>query len=804
MENVKMEGLYEGENLINLLNQLSGGAIVKSIESKVVSKIQKIEFFIRDLLKKDFQVGEEFLDSESLFSQMGLSSMDYMLFAGKIADKYQIKFSSGELYKYESIKELAKYLQSQEELDVTKESQISELVLEIGKDLGELRQLHKQEAQKYIAKYTKLGIGLWTGEGKLYARSIADTFTEVVKKELEEKKEILAAYIGDKKYFPMSMSQNRYLILSIMQDGKAAYNNPLGIKFQGTLDKKALEKAIGMMLKRHDILRSRFVEMENDFIAEIQPAKDSIYLEVIKVNGAQMAKKIMEKESQEPINPVEGPTFRVKLLQCSESEHILLITVHHTLFDGYTFGPFIKELFDNYQAICNNTFVEKANPVQYLDYVILEKLEFHSLEQEESYWKQKLQSAPTYTNLPLDQKRPEINSYEGDSEIAYLSSEDTETVKQYAKKAESSFFAVLLSSLKVMIAKWSGEHDLVFGTVVQNRDSVQYQEVLGDFTNFLPLRSFVEEDNTFLTYVKEENKLIQQALSNKAYPFEKMVDFAKRGPSNINPIYNIHVNALPKDKIYQVNDSLQATMLNNRLLNKSSMMDLRMEFNETYKGLCIVCEYNTDIFKRNTILTLLQNYKRMLMEAVTNPQIHIKELKWKQMLKTNVETVAVSSFKTSKQIVPTKRSLADTRRKVSKRSRGLQEFQLKVKEWYGEILEKPANTLDITRNFFEIGGNSLKAVKLVKRLEKENISMKVTDLFKYPTIQMMTEHLYQPCAEEAEEEMEESIVSAEDDVEVTQLEMLQKKVGVRIVKKEGKLTRHERIYLLMKHRKVRK
>ncbi|MEY4518854.1 MAG: hypothetical protein RLZZ499_1453, partial [Cyanobacteriota bacterium] len=330
---------------------------------------------------------------------------------------------------------------------------------------------------------------------------------------------------------PVSFAQARLWFLDRLKIGNSAYNISFGIHIKGNLQSEILEKALNCIIQRHEILRTSFNSLEGQLIGAIAAdfklsltVKD--YQQLSREKRESEVKRIATKEHQKPFNLSEIPLLRATLLCLAPQEYILLINIHHIIFDGWSAGIFIDELGAFYQDICcdrearpkglapnvashevsakvyrfayplgflegNRSSSISELPVQYQDFINWQKQWLHqeNITKHLDYWKQKLKGAPNVLQLPTDRPRPPIQSDRGASESLVLPQSISQQLKTLALQENVTLFMLLLAAFKILLLRHTGQEDIVVGSPIANRNHEKLTGLIGFFVNTIPLRT---------------------------------------------------------------------------------------------------------------------------------------------------------------------------------------------------------------------------------------------------------------------------------------------------------------------------
>ncbi|NDC22381.1 amino acid adenylation domain-containing protein, partial [bacterium] len=307
---------------------------------------------------------------------------------------------------------------------------------------------------------------------------------------------------------PLSFAQQRLWFLDQLLPNTAHYNVPLALKLTGSLNLQALEQAFNALISRHEILRTLFPTTDGEAHQLILPHL-SIDIENCLLDLSSFSKEQQEdsvktfasQEANKPFNLSSGPLIRLKLLHLSSQEHILLITMHHIISDGWSMGIFFKELSELYNAYQEN---RKPNlsplPIQYADFALWQRqwLQGDVLEAQLSYWKHQLTDIPDLLEFPTDKPRPKELTYQGATYHYVLSKEIKDQLNQLSQQQGTSLFMTLLAIFQVLLYRYTGQKDIVVGSPIANRHYQEIEGLIGFFVNTLALKTSFGENESFL------------------------------------------------------------------------------------------------------------------------------------------------------------------------------------------------------------------------------------------------------------------------------------------------------------------
>nr|WP_245592364.1 non-ribosomal peptide synthetase [Ectobacillus panaciterrae] len=404
------------------------------------------------------------------------------------------------------------------------------------------------------------------------------------------------------------------------------YNLPYLIHMQGTLDRNALEKSLQVIVNRHESLRTSFRMEQNQLVQVIAPER-TISLPVALIDpssGIDQESWIQEwarAESSRLFDLQNDSLLRGYLLQVSEDEHFLVITMHHSITDGWSMAIFIKEWLELYRDFVENQPMSISEPsIQYADFAEWQRDRFESGEMADqiAYWKQQLQGSPAILQLPTDRPRPAVQSYRGASYFFSICQELTETVSSFSKDEGVTLFMTLFAAYQTLLYRYSGQDDLVVGTPIANRNQAGMEDLIGFVANTLALRSQIGEGWSFRQLVNHIRHVTLDAYDHQDVPLDKVVDELQVERSVAHP------------PLFQVMFVLQNTPVTAwefpgvtctpvPLHNHTAKFDLTLTIVEEANGLACSFEYNTDLYHKETIQRMARHFEQLLQHGTETP-----------------------------------------------------------------------------------------------------------------------------------------------------------------------------------------
>ncbi|HEX7773734.1 MAG TPA: condensation domain-containing protein, partial [Pyrinomonadaceae bacterium] len=337
-------------------------------------------------------------------------------------------------------------------------------------------------------------------------------------KNIEVKTEIMQPLLSSKVQavprngeLPLSFGQQRLWFLDQLAPGNPFYNIPAVAYMSGVLDTAALERAINEIMRRHEVLRSTFTTIDG---RPVQNAAKTLQLQIPLINlsnlpeGEQQSEvqRLITEEATRPFDLAAGPLLRATLLKTAEREHVLLLTMHHIVSDGWSMGVLLHEVGLLYVSYANGHPSPLPElPIQYADFADWQQhwMQGEVLQKQLAYWKQQLAGAPTVLELPADRPRPPVQTYRG----AYLRFELpaglTQELNSLSRREDVTLFMVLLAAFVTLLNRYTAQDDILVGTPIANRNRNEIENLIGLFVNTLVLRARLSPEMSFLELVKQ-------------------------------------------------------------------------------------------------------------------------------------------------------------------------------------------------------------------------------------------------------------------------------------------------------------
>jgi len=432
---------------------------------------------------------------------------------------------------------------------------------------------------------------------------------------------------------PLSFAQQRLWFLHRVDPGSASYNIPMAFRFVGRLDVAALEHSFNEILRRHEVLRTTF-RVVNDEPEQIIAAPVPVPMQVLEMEGSDKPERrasamaFAARDAGTPFDLERGPLLRVSLLRVGAEEHVLVIVIHHSIFDGWSLGVFFDELGSLYGAYAQSLPSPLQEPrVQYADYAVWQReyLSGTVLDRQLDYWKSRLAGCRGILELPRDRLVPEAQPRRGgDRRVAYPAAL-SEELRQLGRGNGATLFMVLAAAFGVFLRRMTGQDDILLGTPVAGRTRPGLERLIGFFVNTLVLRTDLSGNPTFLDLLHRVRETALGAFASQDLPFERLVEELRpeRAPGR-SPLVQV-MFALQSARASALEfPGLDVTGL--ELSSGSSKFDLTLTMTDSPGGLEASFEYNADVFDPATVDLMAGRFHVLLEGIVREPSRRISGL----------------------------------------------------------------------------------------------------------------------------------------------------------------------------------
>uniref|UniRef100_UPI001145E1F9 amino acid adenylation domain-containing protein n=1 Tax=Xenorhabdus kozodoii TaxID=351676 RepID=UPI001145E1F9 len=426
---------------------------------------------------------------------------------------------------------------------------------------------------------------------------------------------------------PLSFAQQRLWFLGQLDPAASlAYHIPMALRLAGQLNRHALRRAFDHLVARHESLRTRFVLISGQPCQHIDPADIGFHLCYQdlrplppEVQDSRIA-ELTALDAQTPFDFTQDPLLRGHLLQLADEEHVLLLTQHHIITDGWSVGVLMHELSVLYCAILDGQETPLAPlPIQYADYAVWQRhwLQEASLTTQRDFWCAQLAGAPALLSLPIDRPRPAVQSFLGSRVPVHVDTDLLASLKRLGLRHNATLFMTVLSAWSLVLARLSGQEDIVIGTPVANRPQHELEGLIGFFVNTLALRVTVNDDLRVADLLALVRERALAAYAHQDLPFEQVVE-ALQPERNLSysPIFQVMLalNNTPPQTLAL--PDIQCTPIEQ--MHPSAHFDLTLSLTETEAGLVGELEYASDLFDTATVERIGGYFNNVLTAMVAD------------------------------------------------------------------------------------------------------------------------------------------------------------------------------------------
>lgn len=446
----------------------------------------------------------------------------------------------------------------------------------------------------------------------------------------KEKKALLSKLLWERvesQKLPLSFEQERLWILEQLEEVGAAYHIPQAYRLRGELNVEALEKSINEVVARHDVLRTRIVTDNGEPRQRImRPA--SLDLPIIDLQGnppeeqEEALYRLAIQEACRPFTLDQGPCLRVCLFKVNQAEHVLLVTVHHIFFDGWSAKIFWQELAMLYEAYTTGVSATPLLPlpIQYVDYAQWQRdwLQGEMLEAQLDYWKKQLEGVAPVLALPTDHSRPPVQTYQGAAYAFTLPDGLTEPLKRLSQQEQATLFMTLLTAFKVLLYRYTSQSDIVVGTPVAGRNRLELEGLIGFFVNTLVLRTDLSGNLSFRELLRRVREMALAAYDHQDVPFARLVqELQPERDLSYNPLFQV-MFALENEPP-PMPELIGLDVESVAIERGTTQFDLSLMVEAIEGSLKGTLRYNTDLFESAMIVRMAGHLEQLLKGIVANP-----------------------------------------------------------------------------------------------------------------------------------------------------------------------------------------
>lgn len=456
--------------------------------------------------------------------------------------------------------------------------------------------------------------------------------------------------IEEQEHYQVSHAQKRLWIIDQLGAGKIVYNIPLTYYFEGPLDSGLLQRAFRALICRHESLRTSFIVVDGEPRQKIMTAGGLdfkiTYVDLRGIAGqSEKVKLLADKEAVAPFDLTHAPLLRVTLLQLEEQYHVFMLTMHHIISDAWSSEIMMQEIASFYRA---GDVEGHPLSIQYKDYTVWQRrqLDGDDTRRHRKYWMDQFSGGIPRLSLPTDYPRPAVKTYNGDTVYHLIDRQQSTALKELAGAKNASLFMVLLTMVKILLYRYTGDEDIVIGSPVAGRNHADLEGQIGFYLNNLALRTKIGRRDTFATLLERVREGALNAYAHDIYPFDLLVDDLdiSRDQSR-SPLFDVVVmlrnievtdedsTRLPEIKVSPFDVSY-----------KVSTIDLRLVFYESRGNIACAIDYNTDLFKKESIENFMKRFAIIVGQTLDDADVRITAYQLEETSEEKVEILTRFNF----------------------------------------------------------------------------------------------------------------------------------------------------------------
>jgi amino acid adenylation domain-containing protein len=501
---------------------------------------------------------------------------------------------------------------------------------------------------EFLSELRRLEIKVSADGDRLRLSAPKGVLTPTLREQLAERKAEILAFLNNasrptdstlvplqpvarNENLPLSSAQQRLWFLDQLEPNSSAYNIPVAYRLTGQLNVVVLEKSIGEILQRHETLRTTFSSVNGQ---PIQVITEQINFSLPLVDLRNLpetereaeAQRLVIQEQEQPFNLATGPLWRTQLLQLDQQESLLLVTMHHSVSDGWSVGVFEQELTALYEAFCTG----KASPlpelpIQYADFAHWQQqwLQSEDFKYQLDYWKQQLGGALPVLELPTDRPRPPVQTDRGAEQTLILPQKLSEALKDLSRQEGATLAMTMLAGFKTLLYRYTGQEDIIVGSPVAGRNRAELERLIGFFISTVVMRSDLSGNPSFRQLLSRVRQVALDAYAHQDVPFDKLVEeLQPERDLSRTPIFQVWFNML--------NLGDQELTLSELKVEPFSSQGTRSKFDLTLyvqeqpaQGIRLKLVYNVALFEPERMEEMLAQFQHLLEQIVEQPEAGI-------------------------------------------------------------------------------------------------------------------------------------------------------------------------------------
>ncbi|SET96720.1 non-ribosomal peptide synthetase [Hymenobacter actinosclerus] len=532
--------------------------------------------------------------------------------------------------------------------------------------------------------------------------------------------------------YPLSHAQRRlWLVNQLNPEEQFSYNMTVAYRLTGPLQPEALAKALQQLVTRHEILRTVFVTEAGEPRQRVGTANASHTLRYNDWRGQPEAEAAAMVQAQEDFHTVfnlaEGPLFQARLMQLADEDFVFVLVLHHIVADGWSSDILLSDLLTLYQAARTETVaVLPTLPIQYKDFAVWHNAQLASpaAEAHRAYWRAQFAGEVPVLEMPTDFPRPAHRTQRGAVLELRIDAATTSGLRQLSSRRGATLFMGLVASVKALLYRYTGQTDLVVGTVASGREHSDLEHQIGFYVNTLPLRTRLAGTASFEVLLDQVKQVALGAFEHQSYPFDQLVDDLQV-PRELSrsPLFDVLVVLQSNSaEAEAANPASELTFNAVELSQGYSKFDLTVEAWEEAEGLTVALEYSTDLFMPARIERMAGHYAQLLRAIVAGAHIALDALDY---LPTTEQTELLGFAGTSVPVLPEQTVSAQFEQMAARYPNQVAVADNERTLTYAQLNAEANQLARYLREQYEVGAESIVAVALTRRVEFVTVALAV-------------------------------------------------------------------------------
>lgn len=433
-----------------------------------------------------------------------------------------------------------------------------------------------------------------------------------------------------KQYYPLSSAQYRMWLLQQSQAGNFAYNMAFAYTLKGSLNEANFCEAWNRLVKRHEILRTNFIQNQEGVFQIIKTVEESdfrvVFNDVAQLSNTELETRI-NQESKTVFNLSEDNLLKVNVFRVSENQSIIALVMHHIISDGWSLGVIIKEVFDSYNALSESREIEQNElPIQYKDYAAWQIDQLTHNSSSKNYWLEQFMGEIPNTKLPTEKPNIQKNKT-GETQILSLESTTANLIKELAQQLGISEYMVFLAGLNVLLNKYTGDTDFTIGCATAGRSHADLEHQIGFYVNTLAFRNRFSSENSLSELLESIKKTTLDGYQNQDFPYDELIsELAKNGGFSHTSLFNVMLT------FQSAGENIDQLELNDLEISRfggvevTNKFDWDIDIQQQNNQLIIVVNYDKNQFSYTKMSAMLKHYENVLWHFTQNLSTQIKDV----------------------------------------------------------------------------------------------------------------------------------------------------------------------------------